>query len=332
MSNRHLARRVGCGLVALALTLTGAPVFALDPPSQPQEAAAKASFDAGQRLYDQRKFADALILFRTAKETSGSPNARLMIARCLLELDALAEAHDELQATMHDAAALAPGSPKYARTRDTAATELAALERRVGRLAIVATGLGAGAVVTLNGAVVPPSRLGAPFAVDPGDEIVELTRPGVATQRRVVTVRAGEIKTITLDSPSVVSAPSSPVRVAPPPPPPTGGGVRVAGFFVAGVGVAGAVVLAVAEPIAQSKFSTLQHACGDARCVDPKYAAVVDSGRSMEILADVGLAVGVAGLLGGGLMIALGGPSPARARVTVSVSPTTAQLRYELTF
>lgn len=331
MSNPYLARTAGRALLALALALglvlAPAPLLAQAPPPRPQEAAAKASFDAGQKLYDQRKFADALILFRTAKEASGSPNAGLMIAHCLLELGAVAGAHDELKATMRAAAALAPAYPKYARTRDTAATELAALERRIGQLVIVVMDPGAGAVVTLNGSAVPPASLGVPFALAPGEAIVELTGRGVEAQRRAVTVRAGETKTITLGSTSVAAIP---LLVAPPAP--TGGGVRVAGFIVAGVGVVGAIVFAVAEPIAQSKFSTLEHACGDVRCVDPKYGAVVASGRTTEAAGGVGLAVSLVGLVGGGLMIALGGPRSAPARAVISVSPTTAQLRYELRF
>src|SRR4051812_24818445 len=94
------ASKVRLGLVALALTCAPAPLFAQEPPPRPQEAAARASFNAAQTLYDERKFADALVLFRTAHEASGSPNAQLMIAHCLLELGALAEAHDALRATM----------------------------------------------------------------------------------------------------------------------------------------------------------------------------------------------------------------------------------------
>jgi hypothetical protein len=325
----RLALTVGGGLVALALVSTPArPLFAQTAPPRLQEAAARVSFDAGQTLYDQRKFADALVLFRTALKASGSPNAQLMIARCLVKLGALAEAYDELQATMRVAAALAPDSPKYARTRDAAATEIAALERVVGRLSIVAQDLGADAVVTLNGTLVPPARLGSPFVVDPGDEIVELTRPGVEAQKHAVRVEAGETKTVTLRALASSRAADAP----PPAPAPASGGVRVAGFFVAGVGLAGAIVLAVAAPLAQSKYSTLERACGDVRCVDPKYAAVVADGRTADTVAAVGLTVGVVGLLSGGMMIALGGPSAAPARATLSVSPTSAQLRYQLTF
>lgn len=322
MSNRHLTLAVGSGLVALALTCAPAPLFAQSPPRRPQEAAANASFNAAQKLYDQRKYADALILFRTAQEASDSPNAQLMVAHCLIELGALAEAYDELQSTMRAAAALAQSSPKYARTRDTAATELSALERRIGRLVLVASDLGAGAAVTINGSAVPPERLGVPIAVVPGTKIIELTQPGAAARRSEVTVLAGEMKTVKVRSSSAVSAAPAPV----------GGGVRVAGFVVAGVGVVGVVVLAVAAPLAQSKFSTLEQECGGVRCVDTKYGGVVDSGRTLDTLSTVGLAVGVAGLVSGGLMIGLGGPKSAPARAALSVSPTGAQLRYELMF
>ncbi|MFS8067380.1 MAG: hypothetical protein ACMG6S_13550 [Byssovorax sp.] len=326
MSNRHLALAVGSGLVALALTCAPAPLFAQPPPRRPQEAAANASFNAAQKLYDQRKYADALILFRTAQEASDSPNAQLMVAHCLIELGALAEAYDELQATMRAAAALAPGSPKYARTRDTAATEITALERRIGRLVLVATDLGAGAAVTINGSAVPPERLGLPIAVVPGTKIIELTQPGAAARKYEVMVLAGEMKTVKVRSSSAAAPAPVPVPV------PVGGGVRVAGFVVAGVGVVGAVVLAVTAPLAQSKFSTLEQECGGVRCVDKKYGSVIDSGRTLDTLSTVGLAVGVAGLVSGGLMIGLGGPSTAPTRAAISVSPAGAQLRYEIMF
>lgn len=324
MSNRHLALAAGSGLVALALTCAPTPLFAQSPPRRPQEAAANASFNAAQKLYDQRKYADALILFRTAQEASDSPNAQLMVAHCLIELGALAEAYDELQATMRAAAALAQSSPKYARTRDTAATELSALERRIGRLVLVATDLGAGTAVTINGSAVPPERLGLPIAVVPGTKIVELTQPGATARRYEVMVLAGEMKTVKVRSSSAVAAAPAPA--------PVGGGVRGAGFVVAGVGVVGVVVLAVTAPLAQSKFSTLEQECGGVRCVDTKYGSVVDGGRTLDTLSTVGLVVGVTGLVSGGLMIGLGGPKAAPARAALSVSPTGAQLRYELMF
>ena len=326
MSTRQLAFAVGSGLVALALTCAPAPLFAQSPPRRPQEAAANASFNAAQKLYDQRKYADALILFRTAQEASDSPNAQLMVAHCLIELGALAEAHDELQATMRAAAALAPGSPKYARTRDTAATELSALERRLGRLVLVATDLGAGATVTINGSAVPPERLGFPIAVVPGTKIIELTQPGAGARKYEVMVLAGEMKTVKLRSSSAVAAAPAPA----PAPRAVPAAVSIASPAAPTDHPANAC--ADAAPLAQSKFSTLEQECGGVRCVDPRYGSVVDSGRTLDTLSTVGLAVGVAGLVSGGLMIGLGGPSTAPARAAISVSPAGAQLRYELAF
>src|SRR5262245_18400906 len=76
-------RRAGClGLVALALVAMAAPALA-----QPQAGSAEtaaAEFDAAQKLYDAGRQAEALPRFRKALEASKSPNARLMVARCLI--------------------------------------------------------------------------------------------------------------------------------------------------------------------------------------------------------------------------------------------------------
>jgi hypothetical protein len=109
--------------------------------------------------------------------------------------------------------------------------------------------------------------------------------------------------------------------------------VRKAGFAVAGLGVAGMAVFGVTGFIAQNKFKTLEEECGSTRCTDIKYADVIDSGKTMALLANIGLGVGIAGIVGGGAMIIFGGSRQAPpANVSFELSPQGAMFRYKGAF
>jgi hypothetical protein len=237
-----------------------------------------------------------------------------MIGNCLIALGRAAEAYDAMGATMREAAKRAETEPKYAATRDSAAQQLAVLEPRIGKVVVVLADAGASGEVTLNGAPLSPERLGLPIAVEPGNVVVEATpSAGGRAVRQEVAVGAGESKTIALTFKEPEKGPVGPVA---PPEDKTaspGGGLRTAGFAVAGVGVAGMVVFAVAGLMVRSKLSTLDEECGGARCSDPKYSDVIDSGKTLALVTNIGLGVGIAGLAAGGVMIAIGGPKSASA-------------------
>jgi hypothetical protein len=311
-------------------------------PSAPAGAAgktAKQNFDAAQALFDRKKYDAALALFRRVYDETKSPNARIMIGQSLLLLGRTAEAYDELAATMREAAAMAETAKKYERTRDAAASELAKLETRVGKLVITFVRGAEGARVSVNGAAVPADKLGKPMAVMPGDVRIVVEGLGASPSARTEPIKAGETKTIVLgkETPSTApaatasitasAAPSSAPVVA------TGGGVRTAGFVVAGLGVAGMALFGVGAALAQSKFDQLEKECGGVRCKDASYADVVDAGKMFDMLSTIGLGAGIAGITGGALMILLGGPKAAPAQTAaVELGPHGATLRIRGSF
>lgn len=335
------------GLVALAL-LGPAGAAGAGPPSAAATSAAKEHFESAQKLFDQKKFEAALVLFRQAHEETKSPNARLMIARSLLALGRLAEAHDELTATLAEAASRAESEPKYAQARDAAAAELAPLEAKVGKLVLTFAAERPSARVTVNGVAVPASKLGAPMAVLPGAVEIVVEGLGSGPVKRTETVTAGQTRTVVLGP---VGAPAAsgtaaapPENTAPtagtgttktgePPVTTTGGGVRTAGIVVTGIGVAGMVLFGVSAMTAQGKLDQLRKECGGARCTDPKYADVVDSGKTFDLLTNVGLGAGIAGLAAGAAMIVFGGPrAVGGGAASIDVTPHGAALRYRGTF
>lgn len=316
--------------ILVALTATRA----MAAPGPAKGASAQADFDAAQRLFDIGQHEAALSRFRKAYTVSGSPNAHLMIARCLIALGKPVEAYEEMAATTREAATKAEADPKYGPTRDAAASELARLERHVAKIVVALAEPGAGASVTINGAPLAAARLGAPVAALPGQMVVEASRPGEAPVRREISISAGETKTVALSFSKPTTARSAEGGPRPEPLPlspvdaSSGGGVRTLGFVTAGIGVAGVVVFGVAAGLAKGQHDSLEEECGGVRCTDPKYADVVDSGKRLTTIANVGLVFGVAGLVGGGLMIALGGPSKQTPAAAIELSPSGAALRY----
>lgn len=329
---------------ALALAASVASPAAAAPAQEPRaRARAQADFDAAQRLFDRGKYAEALALFQRAHEATGSPNAHLMMARCLLALGRTADAYEAMAATAREATVQAEAEPKYVQARDAAAAQLALLEQKVGKIIVALADPSVKASVTLNGEPLSPERHGVPVAVEPGRMVILATAPGGSSVRREVDVRAGETKTVALSfapdvDRSVELAPepreSPPLATAGAAGAARGGGVRTAGIAVAGFGVAGMVMFGVAGAISQSKFATLEKECPQKPCTDvEKYGPLIDSGRLFDMLANVGLAVGITGLVGGGAMIAFGGPSKApRPVASFDVSPGRAGLRVSGSF
>lgn len=297
---------------------------------------AKDLYAAAQKLFDKGSYAEALVAFRQAYNASSSPNARLMIGHCLVALGKTAEAYEEMSATMREAAKRAETEAKYAPTRDTAATQVALLEPKVGKV-IVDVPDPSATEVLVNGTRVEASKLGAPLAVEPGSIVVTATSADGRRARGERTVKAGEMERISLkfdDAPGAGAEAAGPAEVQKntknDPQNPvelkasTGGGARAAGFVVLGLGAAGMAAFGITGSMAKGRFSTLEDECGGARCTDPKYADVIDSGKTLTTLANVSLLVGAAGLVGGALMITLGGPSVSGApapKAALSIAP-----------
>jgi hypothetical protein len=359
--SRSRKRIVSCVLAALVASVA-APAGAQKSAGARGEAtrdarapSAKQLYSSAQKLFDKGRYAEALVAFRLAHSASDSPNARLMIGHCLVALGKLAEAYEEMAATMREAAKRAESEPRYAPTRDTAATQLALLEPKVGKL-IVEVQERAGAAVMINGEPIDPEKLGIPMAVNPGTAVIAATHADGRKVQREHVVKAGTTERVTLTFPEAPKAGGGPTAGASQGAKPAGGkapdergpgeerggGVRTAGVVVAGLGVAGMAVFGVTGMMARSRFATLEQECGGERCTDPKYGDVIDSGRMLTTAANIGLIAGAAGIAGGGLMILLGGPSDASPKragahgpaggAALRVSPGGAALVYSATF
>ncbi|MBW2527531.1 MAG: CDC27 family protein [Deltaproteobacteria bacterium] len=298
----HLAAWLARIVLVFAVAWPAGPTSAGEPDAQQQFTAALAEFDAGD-------YEAALAGFRGAYERSRSPNARLYVGRCLHKLGRLAEAYDELHATMRTATERAQQESKYEQTRDAAAAELAIVEPKIAKLVVAVTESTEGATMELDGQSVEADRIGAPITVEPGEHAVVVRLASGEELSGSLELAAAETKTLTLSPTGSEEGISDPPRPGPAPDESTGGGVRVAGFVIAGLGVAGMVVFGVTGSLAAGEFGTLEDECGDLRCPDPSYADVVDRGKTYETVANVSLVAGIVAIVAGTTMIIFGGPS-----------------------
>ncbi|NUP10924.1 MAG: hypothetical protein HOW73_33175 [Polyangiaceae bacterium] len=323
-------------LFALAISTTPlAPAYAGDEPS-PE---ARQAFDKGKSLFEARDYEHALPELQRAAELSSSPNAHLYVGRCLKELGRRAEAYEELRIAMKDAARLAASDKKYEKTRDAAAAQVAILEGEVGKVVVVVNGDRAGASVILSSPnatdrTLAPADIGIPRAVEPGAVRARVEADGKLLVEKRAESKAGATVTLVLDVTADGSADkgdvTDPKEASPKPSKPvgakTGGGIRIAGFVVGGVGIAGLATFGAMAGLALDRKNTLDEACGGTHCPPGEYDDVIDEGRTFQLAANVSLGVG-AGLLAGSIfMIAFGGPKDADAeaepQVAISVDGT----------
>jgi len=320
-------------LVALSLA-AAAPSALAAPDDAPAAIDAQRAFDQGQAALDRKDYQSALDAFRDAYTASRSPNARLLIAHCLRELGRLADAYNELEATRAEASTLAESQPKYAKTRDSARDELAALEPKIGKI-VVALSDPSGTNVRLNGALLGAERLGVPIAVMPGAAHVEVEFPGKPIVRREEKVPAGQTKTVFVSPPGAGAEKGAPIAPTPAKPgepgkdeKKAGGGLRVAGFVVAGVGVLGLGAAGVTGLLAKQKYDGLVDACGGVRCTDPAQADTIDAGKQLETISTATLIGGAAAAAIGTVMIVIGGPKAKKLpEASVSFAPGSAMMR-----
>ena len=289
------------------------------------------AFDQGRQRWDAGDYHGALPLFRQALGSSGSPNARIYVARCLRELGRTVEAYEEMSHTVRDARELASQEERYADTRDAAAAELAVLEGKIGKVVVALGGRLQGAQVELNGAPLAQDRVGVPVAVLPGSVTAAAVQSDGTRVEQTANVAPGAMTAITLTA--TVEAPAAPPPAADPVDQGRDGGgsfgvVRALGIGVAVVGIGGFVTFAVGSVIADDKLATLEATCGPGPCTDPAMSAVIDEGQTAETIAGIGLGVGIAGVLAGTAMIIFGGGDDGDTVVSAGPGGASLKLRF----
>ena len=301
-------------------------------PTEPLRSNPDAEFTEAVKVFKNGDTAAALPLFVHLGETTNSPNVQLYVGYCQLELGHAREAHQAFSRAVK--LSLELGGAKYVATREAAQAELAKLNLRLASLTIAFVELPADFVVRLDGEIVDSSLVGSPLVVEPGLHHVDAEAEGSKPVARDVSLDAGGSKTIALlfekKVESEVALPqaeqSAPAQRSDP-----GSRLTSLGYVAAGLGVAGLGAFVVAGIQARSTYNKLQSECPSG-CSDAAHRNDASQGRTYQTVANVGLALGIAGTLTGATLVYLGVTSGKPANASVDVSPGLVKISYAGSF
>ena len=305
---------VACVVATVLAAPLAARASGVDPDAATpvQREQAQARFGRGRQLFLEKKFGEALVEFQGSHDIVASPNARLYVAHCRRELGDLVAAYEEFGRAATEAKEHATGDPRYAKTAEAAERERDAIAPRLGFLTLTVQNAAPETKLTIAGEEIKSAAWGETAPVLPGTPEIVAETPDRPAARASVTVAAGEKKHVTIDA-GPTPAPPEP---AAPPLPPHGDprqGLRTASFVAGGVGLVGVATFAVFGAMAKSTYDDLESEC-HGPC-STNHGDQVSSGKTQQVVANVALAVGIAGAAAGITLFVLGRPAaPSDAR------------------
>jgi hypothetical protein len=345
---RRYRALLGYGILACAVLV--APVvhasgLAPGDATAAQKKEAIEHFDAGKRAAEANNWDKAVTELRASLDVVDSPNTRLLLARAMRDSGQVEDAWVQYGQTVDSATALALKDDHYAKTADAAKAERGALETQLAFVVVDVKNAPADAVLKAGGRTIPREQWGTPVLVPPGTVDVTIAdASGKELATKTVAATIGDHTPVALDAqpppPPAVVPPSPPAQDDIPPsdrpqvetPSTTGGRARLRpyAYIAGGVGAAGLLVLAISGGMEKSTYNGLVSACPGDRC-PPGKASDISSAKTEQVLANVGLGVGLAGVAAGATLfvLSLGGhaPSPPAGGTSLVVTPNFIGLR-----
>jgi len=317
--------------------------------SPAQKKQATEHFDAGRRAVDAKDWDKAASELRASLEVVDSPNARLLLARALRDSGKTDDAWVEYGQTVQSATTLALKDEHYTKTAEAAKTERGELEPQLAFVVVDVKNAPADAVLTAGGRAIAQGQWSAPIVVPPGTvDLVLADASGKELARKTIDAPIGEYTTVALDGqppPAVVAPPPGPPSKDDLPPAdrpgvdaqaeaPTSGGrarLRPYAYIAGGVGAAGLLVFAISGATEKSTYNGLVSACPGNVC-PPAKSGDISSAKTEQVLANVGLGVGLAGVAAGATLfvLSLGGhapPPPQAGTTSLVIAPNFIGLR-----
>lgn len=296
--------------------------------TQERRSAAQKTFEAGDGLYEGGSFEEALTAFRASYELVQSANTRLMMARCLRELGRVDEAFHEFDGTIELAQ---QSGGRYAEAAEAARAERDALSGSIGYV-VVTAGSGGATGFRLLGQDHGADDFGKPIPVVAREVSISWIVNGAVAEERSITVAPGATAPVEPRPPArAVAAPKKPPPAPVPPrraarPEPKPASLRPYAFVAAGVGAVGFATFTVFGLKSRSTYASLKDACPGGAC-PPERLDDIDAGRRDQMIANIGLAVGAAGLTTGVVLYLLSPSTAESERFTARIGPTSVRLR-----
>jgi len=276
------------------------------------------------------EYSEALASFLALSARTPSPNVQLYVGYCYVQLGHPTDAHRAFSNTLERVET--SGRVEYAATRDAARQQLAALDQQLAKLTISLLQAPRNAVVKLDGKALDPSRLGSRLAIEPGVHVIEAEAPGVRAVEQSVALERGNAKTVALllrppqtqqDAHTVLDNKRNDASIH-------DSRLTTLGWAAAGLGAVGWSVFAVAGFRAKDVYKSLQRQC-ESPCSDTTHRRDVDIGKSWQTAADVGLSIGIIGVVSATTLFIWGntGSGEQVTHANLKVGSGSAQLVYE---
>jgi hypothetical protein len=327
---------------AIAFVLVSSLFGTLAPTARAQSdetrAGARAAATEGARAFRDQKWAEAADLFTRAESLVHAPPHLLYMARAQVKLGQLVKAQESYNKIVREHLDAAAPKPFHDAQAD-ATRELKDLEPRIPSVKAVVQGDAKNMKVTMDDVVIPSALIGVPRPVDPGTHRFQASGDGAVSDVVTIGVKEGAHESVTLTLKPGNAPPIAATAEPAPPPAPTepgsqpgaattltagasgdttsGGGsngTRVLSFVALGVGTAGVALATVFALAAKSKHDDAdslydQYQCSvPGNCDATRQSAITDldhDANNKKTLANVGLAVGIAGLAGGAVLFVL---------------------------
>jgi hypothetical protein len=318
-----------------------------------QRAGARSLATDGAAAFKEGRFKDAVDLFSKAESLVHAPPHLLFLARAHTKLGQLVRAREAYLKIVKEQ--LTPSAPPaFREAQGSAQRELAAIEPKIGSLAIKVEGSESAKDLAVKIDDVPISAVlvGSSQPIDPGDHKIEAAATGFRAQPQFIKVTDGEKASITLKlesdanapPPTAAATPGAANAAAPGAPPGTtatpgappadtgtsGGGsngMRIGAYAAFGVGAVGIGLGTVFLLKASGKHSDAsdlfdQNHCGVSLCtksIQDQVNQLDADGKSASTLGIVGFVIGGAAVVTGvTLLVMSSGTSEAK---TASVQP-----------
>jgi hypothetical protein len=315
-----LAVCVVCSAVLVPSVVLAAGVAPNDATAD-QKKQATEHFTVGKQALEARNWEKATMELRASLEVVDSPNARLVLARALRDSGNLGDAWAEYGLVIENATKLAASEARYAQTADAATSERADIETKLAFVTVTVANAPPDATLKVGGRPVPAPGWVAPVVVPAGAVDVVLTgSDGKELARQTVSATTGQKTAVSLDARPAL--PPRPVRpdterqdevrnqATVVPPSSSGSKLRPYAFVAGGVGIAGLATFGIFGLMDKSTYGDLQNSCPHDVC-PPGKQGEVDSGRTQQTVANVGLVIGAVGLATGATLFFLSPSSTA---------------------
>jgi hypothetical protein len=281
---------------------------------------AREQFGQALALQTAGDWAGALALLKDVAAVKSTPQVRFNMALCEEKLGKLVAALGDYELAAADARA-----EKADQVAEEVEGRLEALRQRIPKITVKRGSGAEAASVAVDGVSLGDQVIGTPMPTDPGPHIVEGKAPGFKPFRKSVRVAEQQSETVEVVlEPEPVAPPvaggAGPVRATP-------GRSPIYGYVIGGIGVASLGASGVFFGLRAGKISDLDKVCPppERQCPSHAQQSDIDAGKRYTTFANVTLAVGVAAVAGGLVLVLTSGPST-ETSVALAPAPGGAQL------